>query len=107
MLEAYLGREADAARAARERAMLAVEALTTDYGPVRARRRCLARGARRAPITAVLGANGAGKTTLLRTISGLVRPAPGSVPLDGQDITRCRSRRSSAAASPTCPRAAA
>ncbi|WP_162941391.1 ABC transporter ATP-binding protein [Desertimonas flava] len=36
---------------------------------------------------AVLGPNGAGKTTLLRTISGLLRPAAGSITLSGRDIT--------------------
>ena len=67
--------------------MLAVEELTTDYGPVRAVDRvslAVAAGS----VTAVLGANGAGKTSLLRTITGLVRASGGSVTLDGEDITR-------------------
>lgn len=42
-------------------------------------------------LVAILGANGAGKTTLLRTISGLLRPAKGSVrfadrPLSGMPV---------------------
>jgi branched-chain amino acid transport system ATP-binding protein len=37
-------------------------------------------------ITAVVGANGAGKTTLLRAISGVVRPASGSIRIDGQEL---------------------
>jgi branched-chain amino acid transport system ATP-binding protein len=37
-------------------------------------------------ITVLLGANGAGKSTLLKTISGLVRPARGTIELWGQDI---------------------
>lgn len=39
-------------------------------------------------IVAVVGANGAGKTTLLRTISGLVRPAGGTIDFGGQSIAR-------------------
>ncbi len=38
-------------------------------------------------IVALVGANGAGKSTLLNTISGLVRPARGSVHFEGEDIT--------------------
>jgi branched-chain amino acid transport system ATP-binding protein len=38
-------------------------------------------------IVALVGANGAGKSTLLNTISGLVRPARGSVHFEGKDIT--------------------
>lgn len=37
-------------------------------------------------IFALIGANGAGKTTLLNTISGLIRPASGSVEFLGQRI---------------------
>jgi len=39
-------------------------------------------------IVTLIGANGAGKTTTLRTISGLVRPAAGTVRFAGRDITR-------------------
>ncbi|MGH2868411.1 MAG: ABC transporter ATP-binding protein [Solirubrobacteraceae bacterium] len=67
--------------------MLSVDALTTDYGAVRAVND-LSLEVTEGTITAVLGANGAGKTTLLRTISGLVRPSTGSVRFEQQDITR-------------------
>jgi branched-chain amino acid transport system ATP-binding protein len=67
--------------------MLAVDALTTDYGAVRAVDQASFR-VNEGTITAVLGANGAGKTTLLRTVSGLVRPTSGDVQLGGENITR-------------------
>ena len=66
--------------------MLAVEALVTDYGAVRA----VDGVSIQVPagsVTAVLGANGAGKTSLLRTISGLVRPTAGRVTFADEDIT--------------------
>jgi branched-chain amino acid transport system ATP-binding protein len=44
-------------------------------------------------VTALLGPNGAGKTTLLKMASGLLRPASGSVLIDGQDVTRLPASR--------------
>jgi branched-chain amino acid transport system ATP-binding protein len=67
-------------------AMLEVEDLVTDYGPVRAVDG-VSLQVEPGKVTAVLGANGAGKTTLLRTISGLERPSEGRVSLAGRDIT--------------------
>ena len=38
-------------------------------------------------IVTLIGGNGAGKTTTLRTISGLLRPASGTITFDGKPIT--------------------
>jgi branched-chain amino acid transport system ATP-binding protein len=38
-------------------------------------------------IVCIIGANGAGKSTILQTISGLVRPAAGSIRFKGREIT--------------------
>ncbi len=44
-------------------------------------------------IVTLIGANGAGKSTTLRTISGLVKPASGSINFMGQDITNMNPQR--------------
>lgn len=44
-------------------------------------------------LVALIGSNGAGKTTILRTISGLLRPAAGTVVFDGTDISRAATDR--------------
>ncbi|WP_298553729.1 ABC transporter ATP-binding protein [Streptomyces luteogriseus] len=43
-------------------------------------------------ITTIIGPNGCGKSTLLKTLSRLLKPAAGSVVLDGEDIGRLRTR---------------
>lgn len=39
------------------------------------------------------GKNGSGKSLLLRTLKGLLRPSGGSIIIDGEDVTRKKSRR--------------
>lgn len=65
---------------------LEVRGLTVRYGAVTAVRG-VDLDVSAGEAVAVLGPNGAGKTTLLRTISGLLRPAGGSITLSGRDIT--------------------
>ncbi|MEU9918668.1 ABC transporter ATP-binding protein [Streptomyces sp. NPDC051001] len=43
-------------------------------------------------VTTIIGPNGCGKSTLLRTLSRLLKPAKGTVLLDGDDIARLRTR---------------
>jgi len=43
--------------------------------------------AQRGAITAVVGPNGAGKSTLLKAIAGILRPAAGTVAIDGKNVT--------------------
>ena len=54
-------------------------------------------------LVALIGSNGAGKTTILRTISGLLRPAQGSIDLEGADITRAPTDRIVALGISHCP----
>lgn len=42
-------------------------------------------------IVTLIGSNGAGKSTTLRTISGIVKPAAGSIEFEGTNITRVNS----------------
>ena len=66
--------------------MLEVRGLATAYGSIRAIKGIdlAVPGGR---IVCIIGANGAGKTTLLKTISGLLRPAAGTMTFLGEDIT--------------------
>ena len=66
-------------------ALLEISDLHVDYGRVRALGGVSLR-VEEGEIVALIGANGAGKTTLLRTISGLVRPAAGTIVLAGAAI---------------------
>ncbi|WP_433395199.1 ABC transporter ATP-binding protein [Streptomyces sp. CA-146814] len=43
-------------------------------------------------VTTIIGPNGCGKSTLLRTLTRLLKPAGGTVVLDGEDIARLRTR---------------
>ena len=66
--------------------MLDVDHLTTRYGAITALDAVsLTVGV--GEVVAVVGPNGAGKTTLLNTIAGILRPAGGTVRLDGEPIT--------------------
>jgi len=67
--------------------MLEVSNLDVFYGKAQALRDVSLR-VNEGEIVALVGANGAGKTTLLNTISGLLRPASGSVEFLGKRIDR-------------------
>jgi branched-chain amino acid transport system ATP-binding protein len=66
--------------------VLIVTDLDLSYGRVRALRG-VSLTVPDAGSVAILGANGAGKSSLLRAISGMARPARGTIVWDGQDIT--------------------
>jgi branched-chain amino acid transport system ATP-binding protein len=65
--------------------MLEVDSVSTYYGKIRALWD-VSMNVEKGEIVALIGANAAGKTTILDTISGLVRPASGSVTFLGQRI---------------------
>ena len=70
--------------------MLAVSDLNTFYGKIHALWD-ITLNIDDAEIVALVGANGAGKTTLLNTITGVLRPASGSVEFLGRRIDGLRS----------------
>lgn len=67
--------------------LLTVENLHVSYGAINAVQG-ISFNINEGEIVTLIGANGAGKSTTLRTISGLLRPAQGSILFREQDITR-------------------
>lgn len=72
--------------------LLKVDNLTVRYGPVTALQD-VDLHVDRGEIVALVGANGAGKSTLLKTISGLIKPAAGSIFFGGAELTRMSAHR--------------
>ena len=67
--------------------MLRIENLKVNYGMIEAIKG-ISFTVGDGEIVTLIGANGAGKTTTMHTISGLLRPASGSIFLDDKDITK-------------------
>ncbi|MDZ4137005.1 MAG: ABC transporter ATP-binding protein [Paracoccaceae bacterium] len=67
--------------------LLQCTGLSRSFGGVRAVDR-MDLGLTRGGITGLIGPNGAGKSTLFNLISGVMRPAEGTVTLRGENVTR-------------------
>ena len=67
--------------------MLNVENLVVRYGMIEAIKG-ISFEVRDGEIVTLIGANGAGKNTTMHAISGLIKPASGSIFLDGTDLTK-------------------
>lgn len=65
--------------------MLTVNAVTKDFGKIRALNE-ITFSVKSGEIAALLGPNGAGKTTLMRLMAGLLTPNSGSIIIDSFDI---------------------
>ena len=72
--------------------MLKVTNLKVSYGGIEALKG-ISFDVEQGQIVTLIGANGAGKSTTLRSISGLVKPAGGSINFMGQDITNLNPQR--------------
>lgn len=68
-------------------AILVVEDLTVSYGRVQAVRG-VSFSVPRGGLVTLVGANGAGKSSIINAVSGVLRPASGTITFDGAAITR-------------------
>ena len=66
--------------------ILSIKDLRVRYGGIEAVKG-ISFDVREGEIVTLIGANGAGKSSTLRSISGLVKPAGGSISFEGEDIT--------------------
>jgi branched-chain amino acid transport system ATP-binding protein len=66
--------------------LLEVSGLEVRYGGIHALRG-VALKVNAGEVVALIGANGAGKTTTLKAVSGMLKPAAGTVSLDGKAVT--------------------
>ncbi|MFC6598409.1 ABC transporter ATP-binding protein [Kitasatospora paranensis] len=66
-------------------ALLEVEDLRVAYGKIEAVKG-ISFTVKQGEVTTLIGTNGAGKTTTLRTLSGLLRPAGGTITFDGAPL---------------------
>ena len=66
--------------------LLSVQGLQVKYGAILALRGVALRVGE-GEVVALIGANGAGKTSTLRAVSGMLKPAAGSIALFSKDIT--------------------
>jgi len=73
-------------------ALLEINQLHAGYGAIKALRGINFK-VEQAQVVSLIGANGAGKSTTLNTISGLIKPAAGTIRFDGTDITGWRADR--------------
>jgi branched-chain amino acid transport system ATP-binding protein len=67
--------------------MLSIAGLRAGYGKIEVLHD-VALSIEQGQIVTLIGANGAGKTTLLKTISGLIRPAAGTIDFENESIVR-------------------
>lgn len=65
-------------------ALIRAERLTLAFGP-RVIQRDLSFAVRRGSVFAIMGGSGCGKSTVLKSLIGLLRPAAGSIEVDGED----------------------
>ena len=73
-------------------AMLEVSDIHTYYGNIHALTG-ISLTVEKGEIVTLIGANGAGKTTTLRTICGLLKPRPGQIFLEGEEITKLKAHQ--------------
>ena len=66
--------------------LLEIDSIEVFYGRVQALRG-VSLSVEEGEVVTLIGSNGAGKTTTLRTISGLIKPATGTVKLNGEVIS--------------------